>query len=167
MRKEKDVSMNNNEMHEAKKLRRKFFRLTNRYTRIGNRYDAIEEYIYLLNYDIETIKDIKNAKLDPITPHLVLEICRDQRMNLYGYYGSDIDLTLSLSQENREIQKWLNKKIETAPIVDFFLGDLLRIYDNEIEFENKLLAKLKVKVDKLNSELKDIALRIKKIEGAE
>ncbi len=167
MRKEKSVSMNNNEMHEAKQLRIQFFRLTNRYTRIGNRYDAIEGYICLLKYDIETIKDIKNAKLDPITPHLVLEICRDQRMNLYGYYGSDIDLTLSLSQENHEIQKWLNKKIETAPIVDFFLGDLLRIYDNEIEFENKILAKLKVKVDKLNSELEDIALRIKKIEGAE
>ena len=79
----KGVSMNNNEMHEAKKLRRKFFRLTNRYTRIGNRYDAIEEYIRILKYDIETIKDIKNAKLVPITPHLVLEICRDQRMNLY------------------------------------------------------------------------------------
>ena len=159
--------MNNNEMHDTKKLRRKFFRLTNRYTRIGNRYDAIDDYIRLLKYDIETIKNIKNSKLDPITPHLVLEIRRDQRMNLYGYYGSDIDLTLSLSQENREIQKWLNKKIETAPIVDFFLGDILRIYDNEIEFENKMLVKLKGKVDKLNSELEDIALRIKKIEGAE
>ena len=39
--------------------------------------------------------------------------------------------------------------------------------EDVIEFENKLLAKLKVKVDKLNSELEDIALRIKKLEGTE